>query len=70
MEASRWQMDPAYTLTRMFFLVWLLCGQLVVKRLAIGLSAIRVDRLHQFTDHASGVSFPHSSGPYKIGALT
>src|ERR687898_2092518 len=82
-EGPRWQMVPAYALTGLFFLVWLLqntapaggpAGQQRTNRFAVGL----VDGVGVLGLAVSIVlpmvlpvfRFPHPSGPYEIGTLT
>ena len=70
MEGSRWQMVPAYALAVLFFLVWLLDGQVLVKQLAIGLSAFVLIVSIILPILLPVFRFPHPNGPYKIGTLT
>jgi pimeloyl-ACP methyl ester carboxylesterase len=78
-EGSRWQMVPAYTLAGLLLLIWFLkntmllgwiSGQLVVKRLAIGLSTLVLIVSIVLPIVLPVFRFPHPSGPYKIGTLT
>ncbi|MBK8784692.1 MAG: carboxylic ester hydrolase [Anaerolineales bacterium] len=76
MEAPHWQMVPAYTLAGLLFLAWLLQNtilldeQLVIKRLAIGLSAFALIVSIILPIALPVFRFPRPSGPYKIGTLT
>ena len=69
-EGPRWQMVPVYTLVGLFFLVWLLDGQFLVKRLVIGLSAIALTASIILPIMLPVFRFTLPSGPYKIGTLT
>ena len=78
-EGSRWQMVPAYTLAGLFFLVWLLQNtmpldgaseQILVKRFAIGFSALVLIVSIILPTMLPVFRFPHPSGAYKIGTLT
>jgi hypothetical protein len=77
-EGPRWQMVPAYVLTGLFFLVWLLQMTTLagrpVNRLAVGL-AIGLATLTLVISAALPIvtpafRFPRPSGPYGIGTLT
>src|SRR5215207_7800379 len=82
-EGPRWQMVPAYALTGLFFLIWLLqniapagklAGHRRTNRLAIGL-AVGVGVLGLAISIVLPMvlpvfRFPHPSGPYEIGTLT
>jgi len=82
-EGPRWQMVPAYAMTVLLFLVWLLHNstktdshsvQKRINRLAAGL-AIGLGVLGLAVSIALPMvlpvfSFPHPSGPYEIGTLT
>jgi len=79
MEGPRWQMVPAYTLAGLLLLIWLLQntllldwigGQVLVKRLAIGLSVIALVVSIVLPILVPVFRFPHPSGPYEIGTLT
>ena len=72
-EGPRWQMVPAYALTGLFFLVWLLqniapvdrpAGQIRTHRVAVGLAVgtgcTRAGGLHRSADRAPGVSLAAS----------
>ncbi|MBC7877894.1 MAG: carboxylic ester hydrolase [Anaerolineales bacterium] len=78
-ESPRWQMVPAYALAGFSFLVWLLqnimpldgtSGQILVKHLAIGLSALVLIVSIILPIILPVFRFPHPSGPYDIGTLT
>lgn len=82
-EGPRWQMVPAYALTGLFFLVWLLrntvpagrtAGWKRTNRLAVGLG-IGLGVLGLVVSIVLPMvlpvfRFPHPSGPYEIGTLT
>jgi Platelet-activating factor acetylhydrolase, isoform II len=77
-EGPRWQMVPAYVLTGLLFLVWLLQRTALagrpVNRLAAGL-AIALAALALVISAALPIvtpvfRFPRPSGPYAIGTLT
>ena len=82
-EGPRWQMVPAYALTGLFFLVWLLqnsalagrpAGQKRTHRLTVGL-VIGLGVLGLAVSIVLPMvlpvfRFPHPGGPYKIGTLT
>ncbi|MBA3869283.1 MAG: carboxylic ester hydrolase [Anaerolineae bacterium] len=82
-EGPRWQMIPAYGLTVLFSLVWLLqnfapmggiIGQLLTNRFAIGLS-VGLGVLGLAVATALPIilpifRFPHPGGPYPIGTVT
>jgi len=77
-EGPRWQMVPAYVLTAIFFLVWLLPNITPVSwypnRLAVGLS-VGLSVLALAVASALPIilpvfHFPQPSGPYAIGTLT
>ena len=77
-EGFRWQMIPAYTLTAIFIVIWLLSKGIV--------GGLRVNRIVSFLGAGLGVivivisialpvvlpvfSFPKPTGPYEIGTLT
>jgi hypothetical protein len=69
-------MVPAYLLTELFCLIWLLHntmsldGQLVANQLAIGLSIIMLIVSIILPIMIPVFHFPNPSGPYKIGTLT
>ena len=77
-EGPRWQMIPAYVLTGLFFLVWLLQSTTLagrpVNRLAAGF-AMGLGTLALVISAALPIvspvfRFPRPSGPYAIGTLT
>ena len=77
-EGPRWQMVPAYVLTVLFFLVWLLQSTALagrpVNRLAAGL-AIGFGTLALVISAALPIlspvfRFPRPSGPYAVGTVT
>ena len=82
-EGPRWQMIPAYGLTVLFALIWLLqdfaptggiLGQILTNRFAIGLS-VGLGVLLLAVATALPIilpifRFPHPSGPYPIGTVT
>lgn len=77
-EGPRWQMVPAYVLTGLFFLVWLLQSTALagrpVNRLAAGV-AIGLGTLTLVISAALPIvspvfRFPRPSGPYAIGTVT
>lgn len=77
-EGPRWQMVPAYVLTALFFMVWLLqstrpAGR-PVNRIAAGL-IIELSTLVLVVSIALPIAspvfrFPRPTGPYAIGTLT
>ena len=82
-EGSRWQMIPAYALTGLFFLVWLLhdtgaigapAAQGQTSRLAVtlvfGLEVLGLALSAALPIILPVFSFPRPSGPYAIGTLT
>ena len=78
-EGPRWQMVPAYALSGLFFLVWLLqnnasaggsAGQRRTPRLAVGLGALGLAISITLPIVIPVFRFPHPGGPYGIGALT
>jgi hypothetical protein len=77
-EGPRWQMVPAYMLTGLFFLVWLMQNTALagrpVNRLAAGL-AIGLGTMALVISAALPIvspvfRFPRPGGPYAIGTLT
>ena len=82
-EGARWQMLPAYALTGLFFLVWLLrniapagslAGHILTHRLVVGLG-VGLGVLGLVVAVALPIilpvfRFPQPSGPYAIGTLT
>jgi len=79
MEGPRWQMFPAYALTGIFFLVWLLqniapaggpAGQKRTNRLAVGLGVLGLALSIVLPVMMPVFRFPHPSGPYEISTLT
>lgn len=78
-ESSRWQMVPAYTLTGLFFLVWLFpkiamsggsAGQNRANWFAYGPAVLGLAVSIVLPVLIPVFHFPHPSGPYKIGTLT
>jgi predicted dienelactone hydrolase len=82
-EGSRWQMVPAYILTGLFFLIWLLQKIIWADRLpgqkrnnwlavglAVGLGIIVLTVSIVLPVAFPVFRFPHPSGPYEIGTLT
>ena len=78
-EGARWQMLPAYALTGLFFLVWLLqnsaavggpAGQTLTNRFAIGLGILGLVISVVLPIILPVFRFPQPSGPYAIGTLT
>lgn len=78
-EGPRWQMVPAYVLTGLFFVVWLLqniapadglAGQMWVNRLAVGLGVLSLAVSIALPMIFPVFRFPKPSGPYGIGTLT
>jgi predicted dienelactone hydrolase len=77
-EGPRWQMVPAYVLTGLFFLVWLLQSTTLAGRpvnrvaagLAIGLGALALVISAALPIVSPVFRFPRPSGPYAIGTLT
>jgi len=83
-EGPRWQMVPAYAMTVLLFLVWLLHNSAPVvghsgqkkttRRLAagmtIGLGVLGLAVSIALPMVLPVFSFPHPSGPYEIGTLT
>ena len=78
-EGPRWQIVPAYALTGLFFLVWMLqnrtrvgepTGCKWIKRIAISLAAATLAISIALPIVVPVFSFPHPSGPYAIGTLT
>ena len=82
-EGPRWQMIPAYTLSGVFFLIWLMqniappqkpAGKRWINRLIAGL-AVGLGILGMAISIALPIilpvfHFPHPTGPYAIGTLT
>ncbi len=77
-EGPRWQMVPAYTLTVIFFLIWLfgiaMRGKLHVNRLISGIG-VGVGVFGLFISTALPIllpvfQFPKPTGPYAIGTVT
>ena len=78
-EGPRWQMVPAYTLTGLFLVVWLLqniapadglARQLWINRLAVGLGVLGLAVSIALPILFPVFRFPKPSGPYGIGTLT
>ena len=78
-EGPRWQMVPAYVLTGLFFVVWLLqniapahglAGQMWVNRLAVGLGVLGLAVSVALPMIFPVFRFSHPTGPYEIGTLT
>lgn len=77
-EGPRWQMVPAYVLTGLFFLVWLLQSTALAGRpanrlaagLAIGLGTLALVISAALPIVSPVFRFPRPSGPYAIGTLT
>jgi hypothetical protein len=77
-EGPRWQMVPAYVLTGLLFLIWLLQSTTlagrpvnrVVAGLAIGLGALALVISAALPIVSPVFRFPRPSGPYAIGTLT
>ena len=83
LEGARWQMFPAYALTGIFFLVWLVQNnrplggvteQILTNRLVVGLG-VGLGILGLVAAVALPIilpvfHFPQPSGPYAIGTLT
>ncbi|MDQ3248144.1 MAG: carboxylic ester hydrolase, partial [Chloroflexota bacterium] len=78
-EGPRWQMFPAYALTGLFFLVWLLrntvltggpIGQILNNRLVVGLGVIGLAVSVALPIILPVFRFSHPNGPYEIGTLT
>ncbi len=81
-EGPRWQMVPAYALTGLFLLAWLLrntgplprpVGQILNHRVAVGVAVV-LSVLGLATSIALPIvlpvfRFPHPGGPYEIGTL-
>lgn len=79
LEGPRWPMSPAYALTGLFFLTWLLQHfapmrepgrQKRPKRLASGLGILGLVVSIVLPMILPVFHFPHPSGPYGIGTLT
>ncbi len=77
-EGPRWQMVPAYALSLIFFLIWLLGiiipGGIHINRLFSG-ACVGVGVLALIVSNALPLvlpvfHFPHPSGPYRIGTMT
>lgn len=77
-EGPRWQMVPAYTLTIIFFLIWLLGivmpGGIQVNRLiagaGVGLGVLTLVVSTVLPTVLPVFHFPRPSGPYQIGTVT
>jgi predicted dienelactone hydrolase len=73
-EGPRWQMVPAYVVTGLFFLVWLLqrtaLARRPVNRLAIGLGGLALVISAALPIVSPVFRFPSPTGPYAIGTLT
>jgi Platelet-activating factor acetylhydrolase, isoform II len=77
-EGPRWQMVPAYVLTGVFFLIWLLQSTVLAGRpvsrlaagLAIGLGTVALVISAALPIVSPVFRFPRPSGPYAIGTLT
>ncbi len=82
-EGARWQMIPAYVLTGLFFLVWLLkniapAGQPAEQKqthrvafgLAVGLGVLGLAVSIALPIVLPVFRLPHPSGPYEMGTLT
>jgi predicted dienelactone hydrolase len=78
-EGPRWQMVPAYALTGLLFLVWLLqlpmpAGELAAQRwagwLAVGFGVLVLVISFALPMIFPVFHFPHPGGPYLIGTLT
>jgi hypothetical protein len=77
-EGPRWQMVPAYVLTGLFFLVWLLQSTALAGRpvnrlaagFAIGLGTLALGISAALPTVSPVFRFPRPSGPYAIGTLT
>ena len=77
-EGPRWQMVPAYVLTGLFFLVWLLQSTALAGRpvnrpaagLAIGLGALALVISAALPILSPVFRFPRPSGPYAVGTVT
>lgn len=77
-EGPRWQMVPAYILTTIFLLIWLLgivkLGSIHDNRffvgVGVGLGAVTLVVSVVLTIALPIFHFPHPSGPYKIGTVT
>jgi predicted dienelactone hydrolase len=77
-EGSRWQMVPAYALTAIFFLIWLLAIVIhggihfnrVVSFLGVGVGVLVLVISVALPILMPVFHFPKPSGPYAIGTLT
>jgi predicted dienelactone hydrolase len=77
-EGPRWQMVPAYVLTGLFFLVWLLQSTALAGRpvnrpaagLAIGLGALALVISAALPILSPVFRFPRPSVPYAVGTVT
>ena len=79
MEGARWQMVPAYTLSGLFFLIWLwqniataggIATNRLVAGLGVGLGVLGLAVSIVLPVILPVFRFPHPSGPYAIGTLT
>lgn len=72
--ASRWQMVPAYVLTGLFCLIWVLQNGaligLTINRLVLGLGLFAMMVSIALPLLFPLFRFPHPGGPYQIGTLT